>query len=178
LTVKQYDEMVEADVVGKDRLELIEGLLVAHMPRSRQHIAAGNVGLRILSRVVPPGWHIIKRDPIAISDMSKLEPDLAVIRGDIEDYDGTDVTAADAAVVVEIGDLSDYWIQQGLRPIYAASGMPVYWIINLVDRQLEVYSEPEGREYRRSQVFSLEQYVPVIIAGVEVGRVRVADFMP
>jgi Uma2 family endonuclease len=177
LTVKQYDRMVEADVFGKDRMELIEGLLVAHMPRSRQHIAAGNVGLRIISRVAPPGWHVIKRDPIAISDSSKLEPDLAVIRGDIEDYDDTDVTAADAAIVVEIGDSSDYRIQQGLKPIYAASGIPVYWIINLVDRQLEVYSEPEGGEYRGSHVFSPEQDVPLIIAGVEVGRIRVADLM-
>ena len=65
-----------------------------------------------------------------------------------------------------------------MKPIYAASGIPVYWIINLVDRQLEVYSDPEGRDYRTSQVFSPEQDVPVIIDGVEVGRIRVADLLP
>ena len=65
-----------------------------------------------------------------------------------------------------------------MRPIYAASRIPIYWIINLVDRQLEVYSEPEGRDYLKSQVFSREQDVPLILGGIEVGRIRVADLLP
>ena len=65
-----------------------------------------------------------------------------------------------------------------MKPIYAASSIPVYWIINLVDRRLEVYSDPEGREYCTSQVFSQEQEVPLILGGVEVGRIRVADLLP
>jgi Uma2 family endonuclease len=178
LTVPQYDRMVEAGLFGKERIELINGLLVAQMPRSQRHIVAGNVGLRTLGPVVPPGWHVIKRDPIVVSELSKPEPDLAVIRGDIDDYDDRHVTATDAAFVVEIGDSSNYSDQLHLKSIYAAGGVPIYWIINLVDRQLEVYSEPEDGEYRRSQIFSREQEVPLIIAGVEVGRIRVADLMP
>ncbi len=178
LTVKQYDRMVEVGILGKrDRVELIEGILVAKVGRSRRHIQSGKKGLRLLERLVPRGYHAAKEDPVVVSDFSKPEPDLAVIRGEVEEYDNRDVTAADVALVVEVADSTLRDDQREMKPIYAASRIPIYWIINLVDRQVEVYSEPEGHEYRTSQVFSREQEVPLIIAGVEVGRIRVADLM-
>ena len=64
-----------------------------------------------------------------------------------------------------------------MKSRYAASNIPAYWIINLVEHQLEVYSDPEGREYRRSQVLA-EQDVPLILDGVEVGRIRLTDRLP
>ena len=134
LTVKQYDRMVEAGILGKrDRVELIEGILVAKMGRNRPHILAGKKGLRILERIVPPGYHAAKEDPIVVSEWSKPEPDLSVIRGEIEDYADRDVTAADVALVAEIADSTLRADQQEMRPIYAASRIPIYWIINLVD---------------------------------------------
>jgi Uma2 family endonuclease len=179
LTVKQYDQMVEAGILGKrDRVELIEGILVAKMGRNRPHIVSGKKALRTLERAILPGWHVAKEDPAVVSDLSKPEPDLAVVRGQAEDYIERDVEAADIALVVEIADSTLRADQQEMKPIYAASALPVYWIINLVDHQLEVYSDPEGREYRTSQVFSREQDVPLIIGGTEVGRIRVADLLP
>jgi Uma2 family endonuclease len=177
--VEQYDQMVEVGILGKtDRVELIEGVLVAKMGRNRPHVQAGNKGQRALERALPPGYHVRKEDPIVVSDLSKPEPDLAVVRGVIEDYDHRDVTAADLALVTEVADSSLRADQEEMKPIYAASNIPIYWIINLVDHQLEVYSDPQGREYRTAQVFSPEQDVPLIIDGVEVGRIRVADLLP
>lgn len=179
LTVAQYDRMVQAGIVDeRDRVELLEGILVAKMGRKRPHIQAGKKGLRALERHVPPGYHAGKEDPIVVSDLSKPEPDLAVIRGLIEDYDNRDVTAADVALVVEIADSTLRDDQEEMKPIYAASRIPIYWIINLFAHQVEVYSDPEGRQYRTSQVFSREQEVPLIIDGAEVGRIRVADLLP
>src|SRR6185437_14714972 len=61
LTVKQYDQMVEAGILGKrDRVELIEGILVAKMGRNRPHIVSGKKALRILERTTPQGWHVAK----------------------------------------------------------------------------------------------------------------------
>ena len=105
LTVKQYDRMVEAGILGKtDRVELIEGILVAKMGRNRPHVQAGNKGFWALHNLIGKGWHVRKEDPTVVSDLSKPEPDLAVIRGHIEDYDDRDVLAADVALVVEIAD--------------------------------------------------------------------------
>ena len=113
-----------------------------------------------------------------MSDFSKPEPDLAIVRGRVEDYVERDVTATDVALVVEIAESTLLADQREMKPRYAASSIPVYWIINLMDHQLEVYSDPEGREYRTSQVFSQEQDVPLILDGIEVGRIRVADLLP
>lgn len=179
LTVAQYDLMVQAGILGKrDRVELIEGILVAKMGRNRPHIVSGNKALRTLQGTIPPGWYVAKEDPLTVSDLSKPEPDLAIVRGKAEDYIERDVTAKDVAVVAEIAESSLRADQNEMRAVYAASSIPAYWIINLVDHQLEVYSDPEGREYRTSQVFSREQEVPLIIGGTEVGRIRVADLLP
>ncbi len=179
LTVKQYDQMVEAGVFGEqDRVELIQGMLVAKMGRNRPHIVSGKKSLRALQGIIPPGWHVAKEDPATVSESSKPEPDLAVVRGQPEDYIDRDVTAADITLVAEIADSSLRADQREMKQIYAAGKIPVYWIIDLVDRRLEVFSDPDGERYRRSEVFSVEQEVPMVLAGVEVGRIRVADLMP
>ena len=95
--------MIEDGTIAEDeRVELIEGLLVAKSRRNRPCIVAGNKGLRILWRMIPPGWHVAKSVPIQASDWSRPEADLAIIRGVIEDYDEREPTADDTALVVEI----------------------------------------------------------------------------
>lgn len=179
LTVEQYDRMVEANILGPDeKVELIEGILVTKVGRNRPHVQVGNKGFRALSRLVGGGWHVRKEDPAVVSVLSKPEPDLAVVRGTIEDYDHRDVTAADMALAAEISESTLYTDQKEKKPLYAASGIPIYWIINLVQHQVEVYSDPEGREYRKSQVYSRDQEVPVILDGVEVGKIRAAVLLP
>ena len=179
LSVEQYDRMVEANILAADdRVELIEGILVTKMGRNRPHIQAGNKGFRALSRLVGEGWHVRKEDPAVVSTWSKPEPDLAVIRGTIEDYNDRDVPAADIGLAIEIAESTLDTDRREKMPVYAASRIPFYWIINLVDHQLEVFSEPEGREYRKAEVFSGGQDVPVILDGAEAGLIRVADLFP
>jgi hypothetical protein len=85
LTVRQYDRMIEDGTIAEDEpVELIEGLLVRKMGKKRHHIQAGKRGLKALSRLAPAGWHVAKEDPIVASDWSKPEPDLALVRGDVE----------------------------------------------------------------------------------------------
>src|SRR5437762_6936961 len=80
LTVRQYDQMVWDGVLEKrDRVELIEGLLVVKMSKKPPHVVAGKKGLRTLERIIPQGWHVAKEDPIVASDWSEPEPDLAVV---------------------------------------------------------------------------------------------------
>jgi Uma2 family endonuclease len=182
LTVQQYDRMIADGTIAEDeRIELIEGLLVAKPGRNRATITSGNKALRVLWRIIPPGWHVTKGAPIVVSDWSKPEPDLAVVRGEVEDYDGRDVPAGEVALVLEIA--------ASLRPpglpadrterarMYAAGGIPVYWIVNLVDGQIEILSEPGRDGYQSHQVFGLGQDVPVVVAGVEAGWVAVIDLL-
>ena len=179
LTVRQFDQMVNDGVIADDeRVELIEGLLVTKMGRNRPHVQAGKRGLKTLSGITPTGWHVAKEDPLVASDLSKPEPDLAVVRGEVEDYDKRDVLAADVALVVEIAESSLIVDRTDMVSVYSASGIPVYWIINLVEGQVEVYSDPSPAGYQSRQVFQPGQDVPVVIDGNEVGKIPVADILP
>jgi hypothetical protein len=179
LTVRQYDKMIATGVFAEDDpLVLVEGLLVTKMGRNRPHIVAGKRGLRVLAAILPPGWHVAKEDPIFASDWSKPEPDLAIVRGDAEDYLDHDVSAKDVALVIEIADSSLSIDQKDMARVYASSGIPVYWIVNLIDNQIEVYTNPGPDGYRTSEVLKPGQEVAVSIDGVTAGRIAVADILP
>jgi hypothetical protein len=62
--------------------------------------------------------------------------------------------------------------------LFASSGIPVYWIVNAIDQPVEIYSGPGADGYTASEIFKPGQFVPVVINGVEVGRIAVDDFMP
>ncbi|MGO8903174.1 MAG: Uma2 family endonuclease [Isosphaeraceae bacterium] len=64
------------------------------------------------------------------------------------------------------------------RRAYASGGILDYWIVNLVVRQVEVYSNPTAGHYRSLQVFKLGDEIPVLIEGVEVGRISASDVLP
>lgn len=102
-----------------------------------------------------------------------------LIRGEILDYDTRDITTRDVALVIEIAD-STLAVDRDVKGrIYAAGGAPVYWIVNLVDDVVEVYTDPDSvqgyqtrREHRRGDS------IPVIVDGREIGRVAVDDLLP
>jgi Uma2 family endonuclease len=179
LTVGQYDQIVACGILAEnERVELIEGLLVAKMGRNRPHVQAGNKGLRAIDRALIGGWHARKEDPIVVSDGSKPEPDLSVVRGEIEDFHHRDVTAADVALVVEIAESSLSVDRIEMKRIYSASAIPVYWIVNLLERQLEVYTDPDRDEYRTRTILNDDQNVEIILDGVAVGSIAVSDLLP
>jgi hypothetical protein len=83
-------------------------------------------------------------------------------------------------MVVEIAASSVSEDRQ-MAKVYGPAGIPVYWIVNLKARQVEVYSLLKRRGtsgYGKPRVFRVGQSVPVVIESVEVGRVAVADIMP
>jgi Uma2 family endonuclease len=179
LSVRQFDQMVDKGVLAEDdRVELIEGLLVTKMGKKRPHVQAGVRGLRLLSRVVPGTWHVRKEDPIVTSEWGKPEPDLSVVRGRVEDYDDRDVAAADVALVVEIAESSLSIDRSDISLVYSSSGIPVYWIVNLVDHQVEVYSDPGPAGYQSSPFMKPGQDIPVVIDGSELGRIAATDLLP
>ena len=135
-------------------------------------------GLRLLSALVPANCHVRKEDPIVASNWSKPEPDLAVVRGKEEDYDERDVTSADVSLVVEIADSSLPADQREMALVYSAGGIAVYWIINLVEQQVEVYSEPGLNGYQSSQIFKPGQDLAVVIDGALVGQIAVSELLP
>jgi Uma2 family endonuclease len=134
LTVDQYEAMVDSGVFTKrDRFTLINGFLVAKVPKSPRHtFIAKNLGKK-LKGLIPSGWDFRIEDAVRLAD-SEPEPDVSVARGDIEDYADRHPGPADLAMVVEVAASSVSEDRQ-MADVYGPAGIPVYWILNLKARQ-------------------------------------------
>jgi Uma2 family endonuclease len=109
--------------------------------------------------------------------VSKPEPDRCVGRGSIRDYSQRDPGAAEVALVVEVAE-SSLAEDRTMARIHGGSGIAAYWIVNLVDRQVEVYTLRYSDGYHSRQDFTAGQEVPVVVDGVEAGRIPAADILP
>jgi len=179
LTVDQYEAMVDAGIFTKhDRLELIEGLLVAKMTKKPDHSVGSEKCRRRIDRALPPGWHTRQEQPIRIPEReSEPEPDIAVARGEVEDYETRHPGPADIALVVEVAR-SSVAADRAMTRTYGGCGIPVYWIVNVADRQLEVYAGPTEGAYPEPTILPESATVELIIAGDIVARIPVADLLP
>jgi Uma2 family endonuclease len=114
---------------------------------------------------------------IVMSDWSRPEPELAVIRGAVEDDGERPVTADDTALVVEIDGPDLASDRADMARVYATAGIPVYWIVDLAGGQVEIFTEPGRDGYQSHQVLGRGQDVPVVVAGVETAWVAVSDLL-
>ena len=112
---------------------------------------------------------------------SEPEPDLAVVRRDVRERLGRHPSPDDVALVVEVAETSLRRDRYKCE-IYGKAGIPVYWIVNLPDRQIEVYSDPTGPDgppgYRRRDDYRVDQAVPLVMDRQELERIRVSDLLP
>jgi Uma2 family endonuclease len=184
LTLEQYERMVDEGIIGEhDRVHLINGILVAKMTQNDPHCTADDLCDEALRRIIPAGWYIRGAKPVRIPGRagrrdSKPEPDRCVVRGTILDYSRRTPGPDDVGLIVEIADTSLADDRRYATDLYGPAGIPVYWIVNLVDRQVEVYTDPGPDGYRSTEVFKEGRSVPVVIGGREVGRIAVKDILP
>lgn len=180
-SVAEYHALIATGFFAEDeRYELLRGLLVHKVGKNRAHSIATEALRQLLERMVQ-GCHVESQQPITTSD-SEPEPDVAVIRGSLRDYQAAQPLAADAPLVVEVSDTTLAYDRGVKKEIYAAAGIPVYWIVNLVDRQLEVYTQPSGPApqptYAECRIFVAGSEVPVVIDAAEVARIAIDDVLP
>jgi Uma2 family endonuclease len=183
ITVRQYEAMIASGAFTKnDRFELIEGNLVEKTTKHPPHAVVTVLCAHKLSPLVPTGWHAREEKPIRIPARdSEPEPDVALARGQITDYLQQHPGPADLALVTEVAD-SSVDEDRALAITYGAASIPVYWIINIPDRQIELYTEPSGPTpplgYRRIIVLRPGDDIPLVIDGREIARIPVAELLP
>lgn len=181
-TVDEYDRLIEQGFLTKyDRVELLEGYVVQKMPANPPHDTSISVVSARLIRMVPDGWTVRCQVGTKLTE-SRPEPDVAVARGGERTYFARHPGPADLGLVVEVSDSSLDRDQQDKTRIYARDRVPVYWIVNLVDRRLEVYTAPSGPgddpRYHTLRVFPAGAAVPVELDGTTVGTIPVDDLLP
>jgi len=182
ISVEQYDRMVANGALGSDdKIELLDGLLVQKMSKSPDHVVSADVFRAVLAALLPNGWCLRGQDPLSL-DTSVPEPDLAVVRGKITDYRKRHPNAEEVALVVEVAESSLSRDRNWKRSIYARNSIPVYWIVNLIARTLEVSTDPTGPcevpAYRQSKIMTLADRVDFPIKGSVIATFPVADLIP
>lgn len=182
LSVDQYHEMIEAGILTDlDRVELLEGLLVLKMTKQPPHTVAIDLTRLALQDVIPENFCIRSQDPVTCEG-SEPEPDIAVVRGKLRDFAKRHPATREVPLLIEASDTT-LRRDRGLKKrIYAGEKIPVYWIINLIDGQVEVYTDPTGPgdqpDYRQRQDYHPGDEIPVVIDGKEVGRISVSELLP
>ena len=147
VTVGQYHEFPEFNGNGK-RTELIRGVVLEKKSKSPLHCFIASVLYDHLRNAVPSDFTVRKDDPLTLAD-SEPEPDLAVVRGDDQDF--ADRHPSTAALVIEVA-VTSAAEDRSLASLYAEAGVEEYWIIIPSQRRVEVHRQPEAGAYRTRSI--------------------------
>ncbi len=182
LSVAQYHDMIRSGILtADDPVELLEGWLVPKMPKNPPHRVVTELAAAALRSIVPPGWYVTTQEPVT-TRTSEPEPDISVIRGQPRDYIDHHPGPADLAMLVEVADSSINRDRGIKRFAYARAGVPIYWIIDVSARRVEIYTQPSGPveqpAYGSVQECGEGEMLPIRIEGREVGKIAVEDMLP
>ncbi|MGH7332237.1 MAG: Uma2 family endonuclease [Candidatus Rokuibacteriota bacterium] len=171
----EYERLVDLGMFHGEPLELIGGQLVVAEPQGSYHSSGLGAAADALRAALPPGWLLRVQMPVALDDDSEPEPDLALVSGAWADY--RDAHPARPALVVEASASSLDFDRRDKGSLYARGGVPDYWILNLVDRSLEVYREPvpdPSAPYRWSYRSVERLAPPAVVSPLALPSARVA----
>ncbi|MEG4243346.1 Uma2 family endonuclease [Microcoleus sp. MON2_D6] len=182
LSIEQYHAIIQAGILtDDDSVELLEGWLVFKMPKNPPHRATTRLVRTALENILPPGWYVDSQEPITLSN-SEPEPDIVVVRGDTRQYLDRHPGAEDIALIIEVSDTTLQRDRTVKKRIYARAGIAIYWIVNLVEGLVEVYSQPlvevEQPDYSQRLDFGRSAVIPIIIEGREIGAIAVNSLLP
>jgi Uma2 family endonuclease len=164
LSLRQYHTILALGVIPEDeRVELLEGILAKKMTKSPEHEYMVAKLHELLAPLIGEQWIMRTQSAITLRG-SEPEPDLVVAAGPLENYAHRHPRSRDIALVVEVAESSLALDRGRKHRIYARAEIPVYWIVNLVDKQVEVYTEPTAGR------------APTYRKHVDLGREGALDF--
>jgi Uma2 family endonuclease len=176
-TVDEYFHAAETGVFGpEERLELIEGEILAVSPQNSPHATSCELVVEALRAAFGIGVSIRDQKPLVLEPGSAPEPDVYVTRGSIRDYARRHPTTA--LLVVEVADSTLRFDLGPKARLYAAAGIPEYWVVNLVDRVLVVHRQPDAATGSYASVGGFGPGTEVLPVAARGARVLVDDLLP
>jgi Uma2 family endonuclease len=169
----------EGIFAADDRVELLDGWIVKKMTQNPPHAAALDMCQDALRPLLPAEWRLLEQKPVRMPG-SQPEPDLIIVRGPVRRYAKRHPEPADIAVVLEVADTTVEEDRVYKGGLYARARIPVYWIINLGEAVVEVYTGPKrgkipGYQHRRD--YGKDDSIPLIVAGQELGLIPVSNLL-
>jgi hypothetical protein len=180
-SVATYQHLTRLGVLTEDdNVELIDGYVVMKMAHSPPHDVAVQRLSRRLFRVAPPDWQVRIQLATTLAT-SEPEPDAVLARGDETAFATRHPGPADIGFVAEVSATSLDFDRLDKGRVYAQSAIPTYWILNVVDRQVEVYTDPRPADpvpaYATRNDYRAGDSVPLVLDGQTIGHIPVADLI-
>ncbi len=181
-TVDEYHRMIETGILTTDdRVELLEGYIVLKMPQNTPHASALDLVEGQFQRILPDGWFLRTQRPITLA-ASEPEPDGVIVRGNRRAYMPRHPGPADIGLIIEVSDSSLRTDRVEKIEIYGHAGIICYWIVNLVDMQIEVHTQPTGPSvspgYAQRQDYRPGDSIPVTLDGQPIATIPVNELLP
>ncbi|NBC08789.1 MAG: Uma2 family endonuclease [Bacteroidetes bacterium] len=161
ISTEDYHKMGEVGILPEKGVELIRGEIINLSPIGKKHLGTVNKMNRVLHKLYGDDVLIQVQNPIITSNLSEPEPDLCILHHRADWYGKGIAKAGEALAVIEVADSSLEYDQEVKAPLYAESGIPEYWLVNLRRDQIERYTQPEGGEYKRLQRYDLDDRIPL-----------------
>ena len=142
-TSEEFLRLVELGAVG-DREYLWNGEIVEAVSKKRFHRNVEAGLQRLLWAAFPADrWSVLPEAPLVLPNGRVTQPDLMVLAGGFDAFAGKDIEPADVALLIEVADATYADDAGEVLTAYAGAGVPLYWIVNVAGRQVEVYSDPD-----------------------------------
>ena len=177
IRVGEYHRMIEAGILREgERVQLIDGMLVAMTPQGRAHAFVIQELNRILVRRLGDDFRVLSQLPLTLPGDSEPEPDLAVVRA--REAASSTRHPGSALLVIEVAGESLRFDRQTKAALYARNGIPEYWIVNLADAAIEVHRDPDPPSAAYRQTFAVHRGDALEAQSVEGLRVDVGVLFP
>ena len=140
--------MYEAGLFRDERVELLDGEIIAMSPQNNPHASTIARINNLLIPLLGPKASVRVQLPIRLDPRSEPEPDFAICKLDPDDYAAGHPRPTDILLLVEVADASLAFDRKRKRAAYARAGIPELWIVNLPDHRVEVSSRPDAASGR------------------------------
>jgi Uma2 family endonuclease len=161
-TVDEYYRMGETGILHPEaRVELLDGEIIDMMPIGPFHAGTVNRLIRVLVTAAKGRWLVVVQNPLRLGPRSEPEPDFMLVKPAADDYTGHHPLPEDVFLLIEVAESSLAYDRNRKIPAYARGGIPEVWIVNLLERNIEVFREPRSDRYTSVQKFARGDIVPV-----------------
>ena len=182
LGVDEYRQKAALGELGESSPEeLLEGNSVPKERQSLRHEASLDALQQLFKVMLPEGMHARIQQPLDLGD-SKPEPDVAVVRNTLDNYATRHPVATEVSMIVEVADASLVKDRRLKARIYSRAGILTYWLLNVMDSQLEVFTNPSGPVpmpgYQEHRTYRIEDRISLVIGLNDLGTIRIGDLIP
>jgi Uma2 family endonuclease len=173
-TVSEYHSMAETVILSEDsRFELIEGEIYRMAPIGSRHAGCVNrlnYLLKGVEAILAP------QNPAYMNEHSEPQPDIALLRWRDDFYARSHPSPEDILLLIEVADTSIGFDRRKKIPLYARSGVPDFWLVDLIKSTIEIYREPSTSGFRDIRKLRMgDRISPLAFPDLEL---NVGDILP